>query len=136
MAKSYSVSKEMGYSSSLRGVVNNYISINYPEFPFELDIYEGEDIVFKPGHFIPHIASGVSACAEDECGESSNHWVEKINKKEVKLQNDMEEFFNKWCNDNDAKIDFVNSDNVTMNTYIIIDENTYERKIEYDTKRC
>lgn len=124
---SYSLTEEEGYTSDIYDCIqewkDNYSSGDYP---FEMEVYKGENVTFKPSHFLPDLEDSVCDNVYDQCGDWANRWTEKILSMRKKLNKDFADFFDKWCEENDCKIDFHNVDNIKTETWIVRSDDDYE----------
>lgn len=133
MKKCYSLYEEDSYTDDeYNCIVEYYDNSTEVDFPFELKIYEGDEVQFKPSHFLPYIADNIVDNIvdnmADEVGKWGDSWLENLTKKTVKLQSDFELFFDKWCEENDCKVKFYNVDNIKKVTYTVTSFDDYEVK--------
>lgn len=101
---------------------------NDVKYPFELEIYKGEQVSFNPSHFLPRIEDFICDEASEQFGDWSENWQNKIKEKLEMLNEDFEKFFDNWCEENDCKINFHNVENVICETWIVRSDDDYEEK--------
>ncbi len=118
--KVYSLCAAEGYEDSLKDLVDTDV------FPYEITVYIGDKVKFKPGDFIPHLADLIIDNVDGECGEWADSWRESIIAKKAILQKDLEGYFNRWCNRKRCRLKFFNVENVEKVTYKVINESTFE----------
>ncbi len=124
--KCYSYNEEdfTDYEDAVERIVENFLDDN-PTFEgeTEFEIFEGDQIEYKIGDFLPWIADGITDIAFSSADEYADNWILKIEKHSKEIQETLKTALNNWADQTNNQPNFFGVKNVRpINVKIKVDK--------------